>query len=132
MPNKLTKKSPTWVLGLVSLIAVLAFGQTIYSVYVKQAGMQQANIEMTSENTKLNEQIEANNKTILEIQAEIDRLNNEDLRKTNAAVRKEINDLKVSYRNTVVAYEAILNLEDLGAKVSALQGKFASVLNYLA
>ncbi len=132
MPNKLTKKSPTWVLGLVSLIAVLAFGQTLYNIYVKQAGMQQANIEMTSENTKLNEQIEANNKTILEIQAEIDRLNNEDLRKTNTAVRKEINDLKVSYRNTVVAYEAILNLEDLGAKVSTLQGKFSSVLNYLA
>lgn len=132
MANKLTKKSPAWILVLVGIIAVLAFGQIIYSVYLKQLGMQRENTEAAQKNAELNKQIEENNKTIQEIQTEIDRLNNEDLRKTNAAVRKEINDLKTSYKNAVVAYEAILNLEDSGSKVSALQGKFASVLNFLA
>lgn len=132
MANKLTKKSPSWLLVLVGIIAVLVFGVTIYKVYLKQKDLQGLNTQVEEENIKLNQEIAANKETILKIQTEIDRLNNEDLRKANTAVKKEISDLKVSYKNAVAAYEGILNLEDLGSRIVTEQAKFAQVLDFLA
>jgi len=112
-----------------SVLAVFLFlsvlGTSLYRIYQKQQGI-------IKQNSDLNQQIVDNNKTIADIQAEIYHLNNEDLRQTNAQIKKEIADLKAVYKSSLTAYEAILNLEDRGSKITSEQSKFSSLLNYLA
>jgi hypothetical protein len=83
-------------------------------------------------NTELNRQIVGNNETIKNIQVEIDRLNNEDLRVTNDQVKKEIEDLKASYKLVMGVYEEVLKLRDLGSKTSSWDNKLATILSFLA
>src|SRR5207247_894402 len=62
----------------------------------------------------------------------INRLKNEDTRKTNEKLRQEIDKLKKSFNATVVAYEAILDLRGKNVKVTSQESLFASILNSLA
>ena len=73
-----------------------------------------------------------NTETINTIQAEINRLNNEDLRKANIEVKIQITDLQASFKSAVAAYEEVLYLEERGSKITTEQSKFSSILNYLA
>jgi hypothetical protein len=98
---------------------------SFYGIYQKQQAL-------LRQNSGLNQQIASDSSTIANIQAEIDRLNNEDLRQTNNQVNQEISDLKTSFKSTVSAYEAMLNLEDSGSKITSEQTKFSSILSFLA
>lgn len=114
-----------WIPISVGVILFLAIGLTIFLIFQKQQETQRINIS-------LSEQILENNEIIQKAQSEIERLNNEDLRKTNNEVKKEIADLKVAFKSAVTAYEEILYLEERGSKVATLQSKFSSSLNFLA
>jgi len=114
-----------WLPILSVLIALFALGFAVYKIYQKQQTTQKINVD-------LNAQIVQNAATITAIQAEIDQLNNEDLRKTNNDVKKQIADLQASFKSAVIAYEEVLYLEDRGSNVTAEQSKFSSILNYLA
>lgn len=114
-----------WLPVLVVFLFLSVLGTSLYRIYQKQQGI-------IRQNSDLNQQISGNQKTIADIQAEINRLNNEDLRQTNAQIKKEIADLKAVYKSALTGYEAILNLEDRGSKITTLQTKFSSILNFLA
>lgn len=114
-----------WLPVIVSTILLLVSGLTIFQLNKKQQETQKLNVS-------LNEQIEKNENTILTIQAEIDRLNNEDQRKINNEVKKEIADLKQAFKSAVTAYEEVLYLEERGSKITSMQSKFSSVLSFLA
>lgn len=107
------------------LILLSTFGLSFYSVYQKQK-------ETQGLNTQLNQQIASNGETIKNIQAQVDKLNSEDLRKTNTQVTKEIADLKASFKTAVGAYEEMLSLRDRGSKITTEESKFSSILNFLA
>lgn len=114
-----------WLPVIVSTILLLVSGLTIFQLNQKQQETQKLNVS-------LNEQKEKNENTILTIQAEIDRLNNEDQRKINNEVKKEIADLKQAFKSAVTAYEEVLYLEERGSKITSMQSKFSSVLSFLA
>lgn len=114
-----------WLPLTVGLISLSLIGLTLFRASQKQRETQNQNLE-------LKRQIIGNNETIKSLQAEIDRLNNEDLRKTNTEVKKEISDLKSSFKAAVDAYEQIIILQERGSKVTSEQSKFSSVLNFLA
>lgn len=87
----------------------------------------------------------ANNKTI-RLQAELEdsasdsaRLNeeiivlkNEDLRKTNDGVKKEISDLKTSYKNALEVYRQLLELREDSSLTQKFDSAFASILDSLS
>ena len=98
---------------------------SFYAVYLKQQQIQNSN-------SQLNQQIVGDSATIKNIQSEVDRLNSEDLRLANTQVKKEIADLKVSFKSTVTAYESMLTIADNGAKTASMSAKFSSVLSSLA
>lgn len=121
------KKGPYfwWLPVLVWAMILPAIGMSVYKVYENHK-------EIQGQNIQLNKQIAENAETIKTIQAEIDRLNNEDLRKANKEVKKEMADLQASFKEAVVAYEEVLYLEERGSKIVTEQSKFSSILNYLA
>lgn len=121
-----------WVPALVLFFVLPSFGLLFYKLYQKQIASQQINQQLSQKNSELNILIRGNNETIAKITEEIERLNNEDLRKTNMAVRKEIDDLKTSFKLAVDAYEETLKLADKGVKVTTEQSKFAQILSSLA
>jgi hypothetical protein len=110
---------------LIGIIVFLAFGLSLILILQKQQETQKINIG-------LNAQIIKNTETINTIQAEIDRLNKEDLRVANKEVKKEIADLQASFKLAVVAYEQVLYIEARGSTITSEQSKFSSILNYLA
>lgn len=114
-----------WLPLTVGLISLLAFGLMIFLIYQKQQEAQNLNISLNAEIIK-------NTETINNIQAEIDRLNNEDLRKANIEVKRQIADLQASFKSAVAAYEEVLYLEERGSKITSEQSKFSSILNFLA
>lgn len=114
-----------WLPNLVGVVVLLVLGLAVYKIYQKQK-------ETQGLNTELNRQIVENAQTIKTIEAEIDRLNNEDLRKANTQVRKETADLKASFKEAMVAYEEVLYLEEQGSKIASEQSKFSSILSFLA
>lgn len=121
--NKKFRSNRIFIVG--GFIALVVFGFLFYMVSQKQRETQRINVV-------LEQQIVKNNETILSIQAEIERLNNEDLRKTNTEVKKQMADLKISFKAAVEAYEQILYLQDRGSKVSTQLSKFSSILDFLA
>ena len=65
------------------------------------------------------------------LQDEIDKLNNEDLRKTNKEVRLEIEKLKSAYKNTLDIYRLLLGIRESSNKTAQLDSIFASILDAL-
>lgn len=130
--NTNKKMQWNWLQVLVLIVVLSSFGLALYKIFLKQQGLIKSNIEMRGVNIQLNKTVSANNEKIASISAEIDRLNQVDLRVANAKVKKEIFDLKTSFNAAVVAYEEVLNLEDRGSKVTTELSKFSSVLNFLA
>ena len=114
-----------WLPTLVGLVFLLIVGLSFFLIFQKQQATQKINVD-------LNAQIVQNAATITTIQAEIDRLNHEDLRQANADVKKQIADLQASFKSAVAAYEEVLYLADRGSKITTEQSKFSSILNYLA
>ncbi len=133
MPAKISRKFqfPLATI-LILLLALPVLGLSMFKIYEKQSNMQKSNLEMQGINVDLQKQIASSSATIVEIQAEIEKLNNEDLRKVNAQTRKEIADLKDSFKKAVVAYEQVLYLQDRGSKITTELSKFSSILNFLA
>ncbi len=124
--NKIPKKSRSgWIIIVVAIISLLSFGVDFYKIYQKQQ-------QTEGSNQGLKDQIIQNNETIKTTQAEIDKLNNEDLRKANTAVKQEIVDLKSSYSAAVVAYEQVLYLQDRGSNITDELSKFSSILSFLS
>lgn len=68
---------------------------------------------------------------VASLSAEIERLNNEDLRKTNNNVQKEINRLTLAYKDTLELYKGLLELKELTNKTALFDSAFASILNEL-
>lgn len=132
MPKTPQKKPISWILVLVVIIVSLGFIFSFYKIFEKQKTQQDSLRTMQGLNVELNKQITANNETIKSIQTEIDRLNNEDLRKQNLQIKKEIAELKTSFKAAVDAYEQILYLQDRGSKITTELSKFSSILNFLA
>lgn len=125
------------VLGVIFLAFIFWF--IFYLIFQKQSESQLMNLELATKNDQLtikNQELitetQKLNETINSINIEIDRLKNEDLRKTNNEIRAEIERLKNTFKTAVVAYEAMLNLQDRGSKITTEESKFASVLNFLA
>jgi hypothetical protein len=114
-----------WIPIVIGLLVLPTFGLSYYQVYQKQLNLQKANVG-------LNQTISTNNDTILSIQAKIDQLNAEDLRVANTQVKKEIADLKTSFKSVMNSYEEILNLADRGSVITTEQTKFSSILNFLS
>jgi cell division protein FtsB len=114
-----------WLPILAALILLPVLGISFLGIYQKQQSL-------LRQNSGLSQQVASDSGTIANIQAEITRLNNEDLRKTNNQVNKEIADLKSGFKSTVVAYEGMLNLADNGVKTASESAKFSSILNFLA
>ncbi len=124
--NKIPKKSRSgWIIIVVAIISLLSFGVDFYKIYQKQQ-------QTEGSNQGLKDQIIQNNETKKTTQAEIDKLNNEDLRKANTAVKQEIVDLKSSYSAAVVAYEQVLYLQDRGSNITDELSKFSSILSFLS
>jgi len=124
--SKFKKNFRSFWLPILAVFVLLAtLGLSLYRVYLKLQGVQ-------SLNTNLTQQIADSTETIKNIQAEVDRLKNEDLRQTNIEVKKEIEDLKISFKSAVGAYEEILGLEERGSKIASEESKFSSILNFLA
>lgn len=78
------------------------------------------------------EHLEIANKKISEQKIEIENLNNEDQRKTNNLLRKEIEELKGSYQNALGVYKLLLILRETGTKTNAFESSFASILDALS
>lgn len=121
----------SWIRILVIIIVLPVFGLSVYGLYQKQQGQQSSLREMQGLNADLNRQLVDSALTIKNIQTEIDRLNNEDLRKQNIATRKDMEELKSSFKAAVAAYEQVLYLEDRGSKISTELSKFSSILSFL-
>ncbi len=66
------------------------------------------------------------------LSAEIDRLNNEDLRKTNNEVLVKMAKLTESFRSALKYYKNILDIEELGGKIEPLQKGYASMVAEIA
>lgn len=123
---KIKKKSGSrWLIIIVGAVSLLAICLAFFKVYQKQQ-------QTESSNQGLKDQIIQNNETIKTILAEIDKLNNEDLRKANTAVKQEIADLKSSFNAAVVAYEQVLYLQDRGSNITDELSKFSSILSFLS
>lgn len=121
----------SWVSILVLIIVIPVFGYSAFGIYQKQQGQQSSLREMQGVNADLNRQLVDSALTIKNIQTEIDRLNNEDLRKQNIATRKDMEELKSSFRSAVAAYEQVLYLQDRGSKITTELSKFSSILSFL-
>jgi len=133
MPVKIHKKIRfTLFIFLIILSTLTAFVFLLFKIYTKQSDLRKDNMEMQGINIELNKQIASSAATIAEIQSEIEKLNNEDLRKTNTQTRKEMADLKASFKGAVTAYEQILYLQDKGSKMTSQLSKFSTILNLLA
>ncbi|HAI22236.1 TPA: hypothetical protein DCP77_00285 [Candidatus Collierbacteria bacterium] len=125
MVKILKKNRSVWLFVVGGTVLLIALGFIFYVMFQKQLETQKRNVD-------LEQQIVKNNETILNIQAEIERLNNEDLRKANTEVKKQMADLKLSFNAAVEAYEQILYLQDRGAKTTTQLSKFSSILDFLA
>lgn len=121
----------SWIFILVIIIVLPALAYSTYGIYQRQQGQQRSLKEMQGLNTDLNRQLVESALTIKNVQTEIDRLNNEDLRKQNIATRKDMEELKSSFKVAVAAYEQVLYLEDRGSKITTELSKFSSILNFL-
>ncbi|MFA5828834.1 MAG: phosphodiester glycosidase family protein [Candidatus Shapirobacteria bacterium] len=118
------------VFGVFMLLAT--FWLSLSKIYQKLQNLQNTNTDLNQQILVNNQQIAKNNETAKNIQAENETLKNEDLRQTNGSVKKEIQDLKTSFKTTLTSYEEILDLQDRGSKITSLQSKFSSVLSFLA
>lgn len=103
-----------------------------YRFYQKEVALQISNTQLTSKNQKLTHDLIQMDETIKNINAEIEKLQNEDLRKTNQNIKSEIEKLKTSFKSAVTVYEAILNLQDRGSNITSEESKFSSILNFLS
>lgn len=121
-PKTLNRRS-IFIIIRVATLLLLVF-VSIYFIQ-KQILLQQT----IKENNILQEKT---NQNLIAALAEIDRLNNEDPRKINNELKREIVDLKNIFKSTLGAYEDILYLDERGSKVTLLQSKYSSILNFLA
>lgn len=121
-PKTLNRRS-IFIIIKVATLLLLVF-VSIYFIQ-KQILLQQT----IKENNILQEKT---NQNLIAALAEIDRLNNEDPRKINNELKREIVDLKNIFKSTLGAYEDILYLDERGSKVTLLQSKYSSILNFLA
>jgi exopolysaccharide biosynthesis protein len=117
------------VIGVVFLVMMLiGLGFVFWKglEILKTKNLQLSNLELNLKGTK-----EASNSIEASLSAEIEKLNNEDLRKTNNGVLKEINSLKNAYKNTLENYRKLLELKELTNKTATLDSSFASILEAL-
>lgn len=82
------------------------------------------NSEIKEVNTKMTE-VEAS------LSAQIEILQNEDFRKTNNEVKKEIGKLKNAYKDALDVYKLLLELREKTTKTSQFESVFASILDDL-
>lgn len=108
------------------------FWLSLSKIYQKLQSLQKTNTDLNQQIVGRNQQITANYETIKTIQAQNETLKSEDLRQANDTIKKEIENLKTSFKTTLAAYEEILDLQDHGSKNTFLQSKFSSALSFLA
>lgn len=82
------------------------------------------NSEIREVSTKMTE-VEAS------LSAQIEMLQNEDLRKTNNEVKKEIGKLKNAYKEALDVYKLILELREKSNKTSQYESSFSTILDEL-
>ncbi len=100
----------------------LAFRQ----VYLKQQVADKLNRE-------LQKQLSESQAKVASFSAEIDRLNNQDLRKINNQVKQEIANLEVAYDKAATTYEDLAKLRSLsGSKTGPIDVIYASLINFLS
>jgi exopolysaccharide biosynthesis protein len=115
----------SWTKLLVVVVVIPSFVFSFYKIYQKQQELHLANADLA---VKLAE----NARTIESIESEITRLNNEDLRKLSLQTKKEMEDLKSTFKATVNSYEQILLLQERGSKITGMLSQFSSILNFLS
>lgn len=69
---------------------------------------------------------------VASLSAEIEKLNNEDLRKANREVKLEIEKEKAAYRNALEVYKLLLGIREQSNKTVQFDSAFASILDNLA
>ncbi len=117
------------VIGVVFLVIVfIGLGFVFWKglEILKTKNLQLSNLEINLSGEK-----QKSDNIVASLSAEIEKLNNEDLRKTNNGVLKEINGLKSAYKNTLENYKKLLELKELTSKTAALDSSFASILEAL-
>lgn len=66
------------------------------------------------------------------LKREVETLRNEDLRKTNNGIKKEMADLKSSYKKALDVYNQLLDLRETSSSTQKFDSAFASILDSLA
>lgn len=113
-----------------TLVIVLALASPILVfALVRVYRMEQRAEEM---NRNLQNEVQIASEKIASFSAEIDRLNQEDLRQTNLAVRNEITELKSTYTRAYNTYKSVLSIRDRAGRFGPLESLFATILNNLA
>ncbi len=117
------------------LIGVLSFGVVFGLIGMSVWAANSLN-KTSKEKTLLASQLkniqERSSSISASLQAEIEKLNSEDLRKTNKEVRSEIEKLKVSYKNTLELYKLLLVIREQSNKTAQFDSAFASILDELS
>lgn len=132
--NEIKVKSQKFkVKSMVSMFLVFVFVTSMALVTWKAFGLLKTkNLQISDLETKFEVEKESGDLLKASLSAEIKRLNNEDLRKTNTEVKKEIERLKAAYKNTLDLYNKLLNLKELTTKTSSFESVFASILDELS
>jgi hypothetical protein len=80
------------------------------------------------QNLSLKKELEKNVNTIQQISTELDTLKTQDPYKTNAELKKEIDDIQKTFSQAVTTYESLLDLENPPKNIKGLDELFANVL----
>lgn len=88
-------------------------------------------ILLFKQNSDLKAEIDKNNATIQEINKELTDIKTEDPYKTNAALKKEIDEIQKTFAASVTVYENLLNLENPPKNLKGLDDIFATILTQL-
>jgi len=89
-------------------------------------------IYLYMQNVALRAEVVKNTATIQEINKEFDDVKSQDQYKTNAALQKQIDQVKTTFSQSVTVYEKLLDLENPPKDIKGLDSLYANVLSQLA
>lgn len=127
-PPRLRRVSRPLVLAMIVLAIVTVTGVAAWqynTVLTQQRQLQQQHQALVAESLTLEE-------TLLQTELALETLQNEDQVMRNQTLQAEINDLQRVFRDSVTAYERLLQLDVEGAQSQPLETQFTRTLVYLS
>ena len=107
------------------LILIIFLMLSSYLYFTKTSNLNNKINDLSSQKSGLEKKIRS-------VNSELVALKNQDQYKINEDLKKDIQNIETTYRESLDSYQRILDLRVQKAKTSDLENQFAKVLNYLA